>query len=280
MAPDVSMRLRHAQFYGRFDERCDVAGFSLARLSAHMPVHQVGPHEHEDGHFIVVLAGRYRSSARGADGVLGPGDVLWNPPGTRHQDAFVEAGGSFAALSLPARQAAELHLQTGGARRLMAAARSLAQELACRPVPLDLGGLLQVEDHCRQLCALSLARPPRGLQALDEPRERHEPAWLRRCMEQLVDDCEQPLRLADLAVAAGVHPVSLSRAFRRHYGLSPGQLQRRALLNRAAQQLRAGQPIADVAAALGFADQSHFTRLFRAEYRCTPAAWVAGFKSF
>lgn len=268
------MRLRHAQFYGRFDVRCDIAGFSLARLSARTPAHEVAPHEHEDGHFIVVLAGRYRSSARGAEGVLGPGAVLWNPPGTRHQDRFIDAGGRFAALSLPARQVAELALQDGGARRLQAAAQGFAQELARQPIALDLGGLLQLEDRCRRLCALSQARP------LPELRETREPGWLRRCMEQLVDDCEQPLRLAGLAATAGVHPVSLSRAFRRHYGMSPGQLQRRALLNRAARRLREGQAIADVAAQLGFADQSHFTRLFRAEYRCTPAAWLAGFKTF
>ncbi|WP_422012838.1 AraC family transcriptional regulator [Roseateles sp.] len=268
------MRLRHAQFYGRFDTRCDVAGFSLARLSAQTPAHEVAPHEHDDGHFIVVLAGRYRSSARGVSELLGPGDALWNPPGTRHQDRFVDTQGRFVALSLPAQQAADLALQDGGARCLGAAAQQMAQGLALQPVALDLGGLLQVEDRCRQLCALSQPRPPQ------EVRETREPAWLRRCMEQLVDECEQPLRLAALAAAAGVHPVSLSRAFRRHYGTSPGRLQRRALLNRAARRLRDGQAIADVAAQLGFADQSHFTRLFRAEYRCTPAAWLAGFKTF
>jgi AraC family transcriptional regulator len=237
----------------------------------------VAPHEHEDGHFIVVLTGRYRSSARGADVLLGPGDVLWNPPGTRHQDCFIDPHGCFAALSLGARQAADLALQDGGARRLGDAAQRFAQHLARQPVALDLGGLLHTEDHCRQLCALSQSLPqPPDRAALDTG----EPAWLRRCMEQLVDDCGQPLRLAELAASAGVHPVSLSRAFRRRYGVSPGQLQRRALLNRAARRLREGQAIADVAAQLGFADQSHFTRLFRAEYRCTPAAWVAGFRTF
>lgn len=271
------MRLRHAQFYGRFEARCDVAGFSLARLSAQTPAHRVAPHEHEDGHFIVVLAGRYRSSARGAEQMLGPGDVLWNPPGTRHQDSFADESGLFAALSLGAQQAYGLDLQDGGARMLAPAARWLAQGLARQPLTLDLGGLLDIEQSCRELCALTTDRPG-GTDAAT--RESREPAWLRRCMEQLVDECAQPLRLGDLAAQAGVHPVSLSRAFRRQYGLSPGQLQRRALLNRAASRLRAGEAIADVAADLGFSDQSHFTRLFRAEYRCTPAAWLAGFKTF
>lgn len=274
------MRLKHTQFYGHFDARCDVAGFSLARLQALNPEHRVEPHEHEDGHFIVVLEGCYRSSARGATTLLGPGDVLWNPPGTRHVDTFTGAGGSFLALSVKAAQARALGLADGGARRLQGAPRQGALGLAAQPMALDLGGLLDVEDGCRQLFVLTRAAPGRGDAAVHEAGDAREPGWLRQCMERLVDECEQPLRLAALAKAVGVHPVSLARAFRRHYGLSPGQLQRRAQLNRAAQLLRDGLPIAQVAIRLGFADQSHFTRLFRAEYRCTPAAWRAGFKTF
>jgi AraC family transcriptional regulator len=273
------MRLKHMQFYGHFDARCDIAGFGLARLRA-LPDFQVEPHEHEDGHFVVVLEGRYRSSARGVTTLLGPGDVLWNPPGTQHVDTFTSAGGRFLALSVKAGQARAIGLAEGGARLLLGAPLQGALSLAVKPMPLDLGGLLEMEDACRQLCVLTRTAPGLRDAAPHGRVDTREPTWLRLCMEQLVDECEQPIRLAALARAAGVHPVSLARAFRRHYGVSPGQLQRRAQLNRAAQLLREGQPIATIATQLGFADQSHFTRLFRTEYRCTPAAWQAGFKTF
>ncbi|WP_431104008.1 hypothetical protein [Roseateles noduli] len=65
------MRLKHTQFYGRFDARCDVAGFSMARMLALNPDHRVEPNEHEKGHFIVVLEERYRSSARVVTTLLG-----------------------------------------------------------------------------------------------------------------------------------------------------------------------------------------------------------------
>jgi len=274
------MRLKHMQFYGRFDARSDVAGFSVARMQANNPEHRVAPHEHEDGHFIVVLEGRYRSSARGVDTLLGPGDALWNPPGTRHVDTFVGVGGRFLALSMKAGQAQTLGLGDGGARRLLGEPGQSALTLAALPLSSDLGGLLDTEDACQRLCLLARATPARGDAAAPEFNDTREPLWLRRCMEQLLEECDRPLRLSDLARVAGVHPVSLARAFRRHYGVSPGQMQRRAQLNRAAQCLREGQSIAEVATSLGFADQSHFTRLFRAEYRCTPAAWRAGFKTF
>lgn len=272
------MRLRHAQFFGRFDGRCDVAGFSVASLSATTPEHTVRPHEHEDAHFVLVLAGRYRSSARGAQEMLGPGDLVWNPPGTRHCDSFASVSGRFLALSVAAVLARSLGLgeSDGPPRRLRDAALAQARALSCSAAtatPADLAGLLHTEEQCLRLCALTGGRVP--------ATPSGEPAWLRRCMERLMDEGGQrPLRLGALAAQAGVHPVSLARAFRRQYGLSPGQLQRRAQLNRAAALLRRGQRPAEVALDCGFADQSHFTRAFRAEYRCTPAAWQAGFKTF
>jgi len=269
------MRLKHTQFYGSFDARCDVAGFSVARLCAQSAEHPVAPHEHEDGHFIVVLEGRYRSSARGAHLPLVPGDVLWNPPGTRHVDTFHGSGGRFLALSITGSRAQALGLAEGGARRLQGESRHDALQLSRQPLTPDLGGLLMVEELANRLCEST-----RADQAPAEDRGIGTPAWVRRCMEQLVDDCDQALRLDVLARSAGVHPGSLARAFRRHYGIAPGQLQRRAQLNRAAHRLRQGQSVVEVAADLGFADQSHFTRLFRMEYRCTPAAWQKRFKTF
>lgn len=271
LSQGLSLRLRHTEFFGHFEGRCDVAGFSLARMNASAPVE---PHEHDDGHFIVVLAGHYRSSARGADQLLGPGDMLWNPPGTRHQDCFASPSGRFMTLSVAAPQAVALGLADGPARRLLDAAQHLGASLSQRTEAVDLGSLLDTEAHCLQLCALTAG------EHVADVAPRSPPSWLRRCMERLIDDAAQSLRLGDLAAEAGVHPVSLARAFRRHYGLSPGQLQRRAQLNRAAALLRGGCSPGDAAAACSFADQSHFTRAFRTEYRSTPAVWQARFKTF
>ena len=120
------MRLKHMQFYGRFDARCDVAGFSIARMLALKPGHEVEPHEHEDGHFIVVMEGHYRSSARGVTALLGPGDVLWNPPGTRRVPQHIarpqqrgHAAGTAAVVPLhhhdevPVLVLVRLHLMPG-----------------------------------------------------------------------------------------------------------------------------------------------------------------------
>ncbi|MFN7725832.1 MAG: helix-turn-helix domain-containing protein [Rubrivivax sp.] len=266
------MRLQGHQFYGRFEQRWDVAAFCVARLQASAPEHAVAPHQHVDAHFVLVLAGRYRSAASGH--TLGPGALVWNPAGTEHRDHFTEAGGAFLALSLGAGPAAELGLDQDAPRLLGGAALQTASALATTPASASASELLDLEAQCHELCVAAGAPTPRAA------ADRRTPVWLRRCMERLLDDPVRTPSLAALALEAGVHPVSLARAFRRHYGLPPGRLQRRVQLNRAAALLRQGGGIADVAAACGFADQSHFTRSFRGEYGSTPAAWQAGFKPF
>jgi len=65
----------------------------------------------------------------------------------------------------------------------------------------------------------------------------------------------------------------LSRAFKRHYGMTPHAF----LINRriqfARRQLREGKLIADVALESGFADQAHFQRAFKQHLAATPGQY-------
>ena len=111
---------------------------------------------------------------------------------------------------------------------------------------------------------------------LDEPGERRPPRWLLQVRDLLHEDFDQPLRLEDLARAGGVERTRLLRAFRAHLHTSPGAYLRRVRVERAAVLLRTTEdPIAEIAAATGFADQSHLTRLFKRVMGMTPAAWRA-----
>ncbi|WP_157140512.1 helix-turn-helix domain-containing protein, partial [Achromobacter xylosoxidans] len=64
------------------------------------------------------------------------------------------------------------------------------------------------------------------------------------------------------------------RAFHRATGMTPHayQVQRRLLLAR--HLLRQGMALADTAAAAGFSDQSHMTRLFSRAYGLSPGRYA------
>ena len=81
-----------------------------------------------------------------------------------------------------------------------------------------------------------------------------------------------PVSLDWLCEQLGASRDIVVRAFVRETGVPPyaWQLQRR--LREGQRLLRSGSKVADVAAELGFADQAHFHRLYRAAYARTPGA--------
>lgn len=74
------------------------------------------------------------------------------------------------------------------------------------------------------------------------------------------------IRVEQLAELHGVNVRTLQRAMRRYVGLGPKQLIRRYRLLEAASRLASGEPCnqANLALTLGYADQAHFARDFRA----------------
>jgi AraC family transcriptional regulator len=107
------------------------------------------------------------------------------------------------------------------------------------------------------------------------PRENnYRPAWLGRIIERLAVEYSERLTLDDLSREAGVHPVHLSRVFRKCVGEGIGEYVHRLRVRAACEQiLEPETSIAEVSVALGFSDQSHFTRAFRRVTGMTPSAF-------
>ena len=76
-----------------------------------------------------------------------------------------------------------------------------------------------------------------------------------------------------LAQEAGLSRYQLIRTFRRHTGLTPQRWQLNQRVNLAREALRQGEELADIAYRLGFADQSHFQRVFKHYTGVTPGQY-------
>ena len=86
----------------------------------------------------------------------------------------------------------------------------------------------------------------------------------------------EPLSVELLAEAAGCSRFALYRAFSAEFGMSPSDYERQLRLRHARSLLAAGSPLADVAAATGFADQAHLARWFKRAYGITPGVFARG----
>ena len=193
------------------------------------------------------------------------------PPGEPHLDRLGSGGAHNLVLEVNARRLDDIRrhsaifdeIRSLTQPNVLALARRIQEELTLR----DDASVLALEGLSLEL--LGCASRSAGY------RGRQAPPWLRRARELLHDRFrDQGLRMDAIARVVEIHPVQLARAFRRHYGASPGEYLRQLRVGWAADQIRdTERPLAEIALDAGFADQSHLSRVFKARLGWTPAAW-------
>lgn len=100
------------------------------------------------------------------------------------------------------------------------------------------------------------------------------PWQLKRAKERMRASLTQSLSIPVVATACGLSPSHFARAFRCSTGVSPHAwlVQQRVARAKDLMQLR-DLSLGDIAFACGFADQSHFTRVFARAERMSPGRW-------
>ena len=242
----------------------DVNGFTVGELS--FPVGHVQAAFEPDHPYLAVVVDGTMEKSFGRGISFGAGSALTMPAGARHGARFGRLGARIvivkargAATSISFARFEELR---GGDFGLLA--RRLAAEL-------------RASDEAAPLAAEGLALEL--LAAVSREKSRRidrAPAWLSAAEELLrtrIGDC---VRLSELAAELGVPSVQVARTFRARYGLSVGEYGRRIRIEWAADEIARGdRPLARIAVEAGFADQSHFTRLFRRYVGTTPGRYRA-----
>lgn len=206
---------------------------------------------------------------------LRPGDVIaipaghvhaCNPEDGRWRYRMIHADERWAASLLPER-ASGAPFDAIGVWRQPGVHRTVMHwsEQLFAGAPLE-----RVELGLRRVLTALRAAPPRRRLARDNDSELL--ARLAPAMARLQRDAANP-RLEELARSAGMTKYQLVRAMGAATGLAPLAWRQNARIVRARQLLRAGESIANTAYELGFTDQSHFHRVFRAHVAASPGEY-------
>lgn len=228
-------------------------------------------HEHARPTLCCVLRGRFTEYVPGRAMDCTTGTVKVTPAAEPHWNRFdacetrglmIEIDPSrFADRPMVAR-ALESRLKLDGGE-FDGLARAVLRESA-EP---DDAGVVALEGTLLELLA--------GIAREASPRPGHaQPRWLSEAREIIRAECDKPLTLSAVAARVEVHPVTLARAFRRHFGRSVGEELRGARIELAQRLLAdSDEPLTRVALAAGFYDQSHFANTFRRLAGVTPGRY-------
>ncbi len=246
----------------------------IERIEAFFHGNAYSMHRHDTYAIGVTLAGvqcfHYRRSLRsslpGQTMVLHPDEAHDGQAGTedgfRYQMLYVEPAAIQAVLG-----GKPLPFIEGGVTtdtRLFEATSAALNQLHDYAEPLE-------RDDAIVGLALALDAAS-GARAL---RKSADFAAAQRARDYLQAACTGPVTLDELAAISGRDRWSLSRDFRTFYGTSPYHYLTMRRLEAARALMLRGVPLAQVAAAVGFADQSHMTRHFRKAYGMAPSRWLA-----
>lgn len=241
-----------------------------------------GRHSHDQfGIGLIRRGGQSSASGRGPV-EAGAGDLITVNPGEIH-DGFPlgDAGRAWQMLYLDPEAVQDLLADSPGSGHRQEFADPVLRDpgqasrfLSCftaltrpgDPGGSDLAGLAAEERLIPLLTALLCAPPTPGPAGV--------PAGIIRARSRIDEDPATRLTLEDLATEAGLSRFHLIRSFRRLTGLTPHAYVVQRRIQHARRLILQGTPLADTAAACGFADQSHMTRQFIRACGIPPGAFA------
>jgi AraC-like DNA-binding protein len=236
-------------------------------------------HRHDTYAICVTTTGVLAFDYRGSSQISTPGQVVVLHPDEVHDGhAGTEVGFGYRqvyvepALIFEAMQALNCHAcslpfvraPVVESRKLSAAIIS-AFEGTREPLAIDslivqlAEGLMEADRSCKQPAI---------------PRNLDVPA-LKRAREYLDNQKTRVVHSWELEAVTGLTRYDLARQFRIICGTSPYRYLLMRRLSFARGLLAQGRSLVEVALGAGFADQAHFSRMFRATFGVTPARYRA-----
>ena len=241
--------------------------------------HAYRPHSHPTWTVAVVERGAARFDLDATKQRAGEGELFVLEPEAVHTGmAAVPEGWSYKVLYIEPRVVHDWAERDGSAPR---AARWVvfrdialrgALERAHEALAAEPPGELAIDEAI--LAAVSALAPHLRPGPQARGRDRAEHAAVRRARRHLSERWDQRVTLAELAAAAGLSRFELVRRFGEQNGVTPHAFQTNLRVEHARGLLAAGMSPAAVAAACGFSDQPHLTRVFKRAVGVSPGRYA------
>jgi AraC-like DNA-binding protein len=259
-------------------ENCIVpapAAAGMERIEARFHGNAFDLHRHDTYAIGVTLHGVQSFRYRGATHHSLPGQVIVLHPDELHDGgAGTDEGLRYRMLYLEPSLMLDC---LGGAPLPFVRDAVVSDRAFCATLLSALGPLDQELDELFVVDFITQLTQSLRLHAGQPAKPMAKTAWRAASLarDYLEANFVRTVRSDELEAITGVDRYALSRHFRATFSTSPHRFLLMRRLQRARRMIEANEPLAQIAIASGFSDQSHFNRHFKKAFGVTPGRWSA-----
>lgn len=265
----MEIKLSLGQIHSPIKQR-SVGGFRLSE-SEYSPQLKTPMHSHQRVCFSLVLSGASVQTVGRKTRLRTAGTMLFYSLGDSHCESFGNTSSRIFSIEL-SPEWLERFREYPSLRQESAMFEGgllgwLTSRLYREFYNNDEAATFAIEGLSLEIMAEACRRKREGL-------SRKPSAALIRARDLIHSRLCEHLSLSDVATQVGVHPVYLASAFRKTYGCTVGEYLRKHRIELAITKLTTSDaPLAFIAVDVGFANQAHFTKVFKEHTGVTPGQY-------
>lgn len=229
--------------------------------------HHFASHSHENLYIAYVIEGSYIESSRHETKRCLPGSVVLHRIDEKHSNSSFAARNRILNAEIGQGWFEKYNLSTAAIEKNIS-----RNNFQLKILFSNLYNEYLINDNVTALAfETGILEAFNSVLASDNFITGNMPEWVKKTEEILRFEEPSCIDLTFLTNETGVHPAHISRDFRKYFHCTMSEYVRRLKVEKAGEYLTAGKfTLAEVSYICGFADQSHFIRIFRKFKGLTP----------
>jgi AraC family transcriptional regulator len=228
----------------------------LVRETEYLSKVYEGWHTHSNAHITFILTGGNREQRKSAEFEASPGKVIFYNSGEVHRNFNTAPCSKNINVEIESNFLEKYNIKEASIGAIVQAnpdAKFLLLKIYYEMLKKDLHSGESI-----QMLFLNLVTMANHLLT------KEQPSWIKIIYEQINDRWAENITLDELAKAANVHPVTISKHFPKFFSCTLGEYMRKLKVEKALSMLKSTSlSLTEIAYTCGFADQSHFTHTFK-----------------
>lgn len=256
----TALKLKRNTFLGTTNKKFYSDFCAISVVNYTQPVSEEW-HSHEDIHLSLILQGGNLESRKKEDRQVTPGKIMAYHQGEIHRNRFT----AFPSKNLNLELKNDFFTKNG-----------LSFEHLNTSTPHQTGAYLELIKMYNELQIADIythdtIKASLASLFVPTPITSHKPTWLHQLTEIIEDRYSEFVSLEELSQILKVHPVTISKYFKKYHHESLGGYMRKIKARRALHYLlHTKMSITEIAYACGFSDHSHMIRIFKLYLGCNP----------